>query len=405
MIAQQIFSAEATTLLDLQHQGVISIAQLRYEPINSLEFISIHSAFNQNKVKIMEVSASGNVNELLATNLSNDYIFIMDGDILQGAKQNRVSNTSIYMAPNKKYFIPVSCVEQGRWSFDSDVFCPSDEIVNKQMRFSKNQDIYKKRQDFKRSKHSTNQSRVWENVSSYINACEVLSETDSYSDIHISKRKDFNKMIDKLEFNVRANGLAYFIQGKLCGIEIFNRKDVYKDYFQKILQSVAMEADLKRKNEQQDWSLSNEDADSIIAITISDFKTNSDAVDTCNGVCLGKEYRLQTRNEMYYNLCYNEQTVHQSVIVFDKHDTLKRNLREEGKRFNPEAGLFDNDLGNRCNDNLIPISNKKEENNKNEKTKPIGLNKLKSATNKHKTSFIIRLWNSITNKESNNEKR
>ena len=95
MTTQQIFSAEATTLLDLQHQGAISIAQLRHEPINSLEFISIHSAFTQNKVKIEEVSASGNVNELLATNLSNDYIFIMDGDILKGAKQNRVSNTSI----------------------------------------------------------------------------------------------------------------------------------------------------------------------------------------------------------------------------------------------------------------------------------------------------------------------
>lgn len=364
MIKQQIFSAEAITLLDLQQQGAISIAQLRHEPINSLEFISIHSAFNQNKVKIMEVSTSGNVNELLATNLSDDYIFIMDGDILQGAKQNRVSNTSIYMAPNKKYFIPVSCVEQGRWRYDSDVFSPSDEIVNKQMRFSKNQDIYNKRTDFKRSKHSANQSRVWENVSSYIDACEIQSETESYSDIHFRKRKDFNKMIDKLELNENANGLAYFIQGKLCGIEIFNRNDIYKDYFQKILQSVAMEADLKIKNKQQDWSLTNEDADSVIAITISNFKNNLDALDTCNGVCLGKEYRLQTENEMYYNLCYNDQTVHQSVIVFEKQDT-----------------------------------------NKNDKTEPIVLNKLKSSGNKHKTSFIIRLWNSITNKESNNEKR
>jgi hypothetical protein len=405
MTTQQIFSPEATTLLNLQHQGAISIAQLRHKPINTLEFISIHSAFNQNKVKIEEVSASGNVNELLATNLSNDYIFIMDGDILKGAKQNRVSNTSIYMAPNKKYFIPVSCVEQGRWRYDSDIFSPSDEIVNKHMRFSKSQDIYKKREDFKRSKHSANQSRVWENVSSYMNACDILSVTDSYSDIHIRKRKDFTKMIDKLELNESANGLAYFIHGKLCGIEIFNRNDVYKDYFQKILQAIAMEADLKTKNKKKDWSLVNEDADSIISIIISDFNNNSAAIDTCNGVCLGKEYRLQTGNEMYYNLSYNEQTVHQSVIVFEKHDTLKRNLREEGKRFNPELGLFDNHLGNRCNDNFIPLSNKEEDTNKNDKTEPAGLNKLKSSGNKHKTSFIIRLWNSIKNKESNNEKR
>ena len=400
MTTQQIFSAEATTLLDLQHQGAISIAQLRHDPINSLEFISIHSAFNQNKVKIEEVSESGNVNELLATNLSNDYIFIMDGDILKGAKQNRVSNTSIYMAPNKKYFIPVSCVEQGRWRYDSNFFHLSDEIVNKQMRFSKNQDIYKKRKASKRSKHSANQSRVWDNVSYSLNACEITSESDSYSDIHIAKRKDFNKMIDKLKLNQGANGLAYFIEGKLCGIEIFNRNDVYKDYFQKILQSVAMEADLKSKNKQQDWSLSNEDAYSLIAITISDFNNNQYALDICDGVCLGKECRLQTKQEMYYNLSYNEQTVHQSVIVFDKDD----DFIGKSTKFNSTPDLFDDDLNNRYNENLRAIFSEEEENDdKKEDEKKNDLNKLKSTDNSRNASFIIRLWNSITNKNSTNE--
>ena len=89
MRTQQIFSADATTILNLQHQGAISIAQLKHVPINSLEFISVHRAFNQNKIKVEEVSESGNVNELLVTNLSNEHIFIMDGDILIGAKQNR----------------------------------------------------------------------------------------------------------------------------------------------------------------------------------------------------------------------------------------------------------------------------------------------------------------------------
>ena len=62
MKTQQIFSADATTILNLQHQGAISIAQLKHVPINSLEFISVHRAFNQNKIKVEEVSESGNVN-------------------------------------------------------------------------------------------------------------------------------------------------------------------------------------------------------------------------------------------------------------------------------------------------------------------------------------------------------
>ena len=82
MKTQQIFSADATTILNLQHQGAISIAQLKHVPINSLEFISVHRAFNQNKIKVEEVSESGNVNELLVTNLSNEHIFIMDEKLL-----------------------------------------------------------------------------------------------------------------------------------------------------------------------------------------------------------------------------------------------------------------------------------------------------------------------------------
>ena len=80
MITQNFFSKDATIVLDLQHQGAISIAQLKHVPINSLEFISVHKAFNQNKIKAQEVSVTGNVNELLVTNLSNEHIFIMDGD-------------------------------------------------------------------------------------------------------------------------------------------------------------------------------------------------------------------------------------------------------------------------------------------------------------------------------------
>lgn len=336
MKTHQIFSADATTILDLQHQGAISIAQLKHVPINSLEFISVHTAFNQNKVRVEEVSESGNVNELLVSNLCNEHIFIMDGDILQGAKQNRVSNTSIYMAPNKKFFIPVSCVEQGRWSYDSEHFSPSDEIVSQKIRFSKSQDIYKNRnRKSRKAKHQASQSKVWENVSYCMMETDTSSRTQSYSDINIAKRRDFNKMIDNLKINSEANGLAYFIGGKLTGIEIFNRTDVYKDYYQKLLQAIAMDADIKMKKRfmKEQWSLELQEAESVISEAISDFNKHQDLVDVCDGVCLGKEYRLQTEKEMYYNLSYDEHTIHQSILVFEKDNSD----RGRGDRFNPHS--------------------------------------------------------------------
>ena len=97
---EQIFLNHNSILLDVQNQGVISIAQLRDLPVNSLDYISVHRAFTEKLLKIEEVSESGNVNELLITNLSSKHIFIMDGDILKGAKQNRIVNSSILIGPN-----------------------------------------------------------------------------------------------------------------------------------------------------------------------------------------------------------------------------------------------------------------------------------------------------------------
>ncbi len=49
-------------------------------------------------------------------------VFILDGEELLGAKQNRVVNLSILVPVKRKLTIPVSCVEAGRWRARSRAF-------------------------------------------------------------------------------------------------------------------------------------------------------------------------------------------------------------------------------------------------------------------------------------------
>src|SRR5207244_13561288 len=75
-------------------------------------------------VQITEVSESGSVPVLRVHNALDVRAFLMDGQELVGAKQNRILNTDVLVPAKATLAIPVSCVEQGRWHPVSAAFAP-----------------------------------------------------------------------------------------------------------------------------------------------------------------------------------------------------------------------------------------------------------------------------------------
>ena len=80
-------------------------------------------------LEITELDDSGVVPELRVRNHAEIPVLILDGEELKGAKQNRIVNISILLKENFETIIPVSCVEQGRWSYTSRNFKDSDRIA------------------------------------------------------------------------------------------------------------------------------------------------------------------------------------------------------------------------------------------------------------------------------------
>ena len=65
---------------------------------------------------IEEISSSGTVPTLVARNPTKFDYLLLAGQIVRGGKQNRGINADILIRANSSAEIPVTCVEQGRWS-------------------------------------------------------------------------------------------------------------------------------------------------------------------------------------------------------------------------------------------------------------------------------------------------
>lgn len=309
-----VFQTDKINLLGVQSNGEITIAQVIYNTKVIPDIISLHKAFVLGFVVVKELPRE-QVNSIEIENTSNKYIFILDGDILKGAKQNRVVNTSVLVAPKSKIILPVSCVEEGRWRFNSDKFRPSDEVAHKSIRYDKLKTISECRLKNDAS-FSADQSSVWNKVMMCSEELSIKSPTGSHSDSFKHFKDEFDDLAKKFSRHSNANGLFVFVGGKLSICEIFNNSELLEDYFSKIIKSAAMDEKIKNK-QTRDLSEKPLNTKGVIEDTMKEFEKCSNHATVSNGLGVGQETRLNNDDKSYYSLEHNNGIVHQTIITSD----------------------------------------------------------------------------------------
>src|SRR4030042_517910 len=79
-------------------------------------YITMDEATDKNWLQIKELG-SGNVNSVQIKNTGSSMVFILTGEMISGAKQDRMLKEDVLL-PSKSGWIevPVYCVEHGRWT-------------------------------------------------------------------------------------------------------------------------------------------------------------------------------------------------------------------------------------------------------------------------------------------------
>lgn len=250
-ITNDTFMVDGITINDPQTEQNLSLFILTgKEEVLGKSYITLSKAMDSKQVTVKE---TGSVNELSIDNNSSDYVFIHSGDIVKGGKQDRTISYDIIIPPKTKD-IPIEsfCVEQGRWQQRSG------ETVTS---FSSNTKMLSSRDLKLAAKHEKNQGLVWSKVSeqnAFLN--EKLSARSGYdvditenesnsslqlaleSDELIKSKDSIYKKLKDLIDTTDAIGYAYAINGEIYGVEVYNNKQLFLDLWDKLLESVIVEA-------------------------------------------------------------------------------------------------------------------------------------------------------------------
>jgi hypothetical protein len=209
---------------------------------------------------ITEVNKGGSVPELKATNTSERFILMLDGEQLIGAKQNRILNTPILLKGKSAVVIPVSCTEQGRWTYTANGFSDGGTMMSNSMRADNYQSVSKSLKEGR--KHQSDQSRIWSIVEAIQQKTGVRSSTSALQDVYTSKQEDFDQFIRAFPSVPQQQGMMVFINGEVAGFDLISRASAYKTLHPKLILSYAMDALLQPTAAK--WTPSMDDAKAFV---------------------------------------------------------------------------------------------------------------------------------------------
>jgi len=296
----------------------------------SLDYLTLDEALNDGLMEVTEVSEGGHVPDLKVVNKSPRMVLILDGEELVGAKQNRIVNTTILMAAHSTLVIPVSCVEQGRWSYDSARFSSRERILPNRIRAQKAQQVqYSLRQS---REFRANQGAIWDEISEKADRMEARSPSMAMSAIYERQSgsvEEYTRHFRPIEGQV---GAVFLINGRVVGLDSFGKPDTLSKVFKKLVQSYALDA-IDFLEPDKEIKVSKTGVSDLIQ------SARSAGLESRPSVGLGTDLRLDSRKITGFALALDGQVVHLSVFDRPKNE-------QEGRRFS-RMGSFSNRRRNR----------------------------------------------------------
>jgi hypothetical protein len=199
----------------------------------------LSEAIDAEEARVEEVDEGGRVPQLSVHNDGAIPVLIPEGEILMGAKQNRVVNLTVLVAAKSGFELPVSCVEQGRWSYRSRRFRPV-AFAHPRLRDLK----IKSAQAARRATGvaESDQSAVWDEVLEHLRALRAEAPTRDFVDGYAAAKKRLGDYRRKFRLPAGACGFVTAWEGRVVGLDLFDTPETMHKLWERIADAYFLEA-------------------------------------------------------------------------------------------------------------------------------------------------------------------
>ena len=207
---------------------------------NPADYITLDEALERKLSVITEISEGGSVPELKFVNSGSVGVFLLDGEELVGAKQNRIINISIVVPAITTLVIPVSCVEAGRWSHRSRQFSSAPRAHYADGRARKMAQVSASLRAT--GQRRSDQSEVWSNIREKSENFRVTSATSAMSDIYEQESPRLETYVGAFPVLEGQSGALFAVDGRVVGLDLFDSPETFRKLFPKLLRSYGLDA-------------------------------------------------------------------------------------------------------------------------------------------------------------------
>jgi hypothetical protein len=162
------------------------------------------------------------------TNPTDANVLLYDGEELVGAKQNRILNMTVLVAARSRTPIPVSCVEEGRWSRRTASFGAAPHAAHPELRRRKAERLAAEPMAL-----GAAQSEVWDEVRAKSARLGVHSPTGAQADVFRSHEDELRELERAFPLQPGQCGSVLALGNDLC-LDYVSRPDAFARLYPKL---------------------------------------------------------------------------------------------------------------------------------------------------------------------------